>query len=161
MRAVVQRVREASVTVGEQTVGAIGAGLVILVGVTHNDDETDARFLAQKIATLRIFEDAAGKFNLSALDVQAAALVISQFTLYADARRGRRPDFIDAARAEIAEPLIDRFAAMLREQGLHVETGKFQARMLVRIFNDGPVTIILDSPAKSRTQRTGEPRQSA
>jgi D-tyrosyl-tRNA(Tyr) deacylase len=160
MRAVVQRVREASVTVGEQTVGAIGPGLVILVGVTHNDAEADARFLAQKIATLRIFEDAAGKFNLSALDVHAAALVISQFTLYADARRGRRPDFIDAARPEIAEPLIERFAAMLREQGLHVEAGQFQARMLVRIFNDGPVTIILDSPAKSGTQRTGEARES-
>ncbi len=156
MRAVVQRVREASVTVDEQTVGAIGAGLVILVGVTHGDDEADARFLAQKIATLRIFEDAAGKFNLSALDVGAAALVVSQFTLYADARRGRRPDFVDAARPEIAEALIQRFTTMLREQGLHVETGKFQARMLVMIFNDGPVTLILDSPAKSGTQRPGE-----
>lgn len=146
MRAVVQRVREASVTVGEKTVGAIGAGLVILVGVTHADDESDARFLAQKIATLRIFEDAAGKFNLSALDMGAATLVVSQFTLYADARRGRRPDFIDAARPEIAEPLIERFVALLREQGLRVETGVFQARMLVNILNDGPVTIILDSP---------------
>jgi D-tyrosyl-tRNA(Tyr) deacylase len=146
MRAVVQRVREASVTVDDQTVGAIGAGLVILVGVTHGDDEGDARFLAQKIATLRIFEDAAGKFNRSALDVGAAALVVSQFTLYADARRGRRPDFIYAARPEVAEPLIERFAALLREHGLRVETGKFRARMLVKIFNDGPVTIILDSP---------------
>lgn len=148
MRAVVQRVREASVTVDEQTVGAIGAGLVILVGVTHGDDESDARFLAQKIATLRIFEDAAGKFNLSALDVGAAALVVSQFTLYADARHGRRPDFIDAAHPKVAEPLIEHFAARLREQGLRVEAGKFQARMLVKIFNDGPVTIILDSPHK-------------
>ena len=146
MRAVIQRVREASVIVDEKTVGAIGAGLMILVGVTHDDDESDARFLAQKIATLRIFEDAAGKFNLSALDVGAAALVVSQFTLYADARRGRRPDFIDAARPEVAEPLIARFIALLREQGLHVETGVFQARMLVKILNDGPVTIILDSP---------------
>jgi len=149
VRAVVQRVREASVTVDEQTVGAIGVGLVILVGVTHGDDESDAAFLAQKIATLRIFEDAAGKFNLSALDVGAAALVVSQFTLYADARRGRRPDFIDAARPEVAEPLIARFTALLREQGLRVETGRFQARMLVKIFNDGPVTLILDSPKKA------------
>ena len=146
MRAVIQRVREASVTVDRQIVGAIGAGLVILIGVTHGDDESDARFLAQKIATLRIFEDAAGKFNLSALDVGAAALVVSQFTLYADVRRGRRPDFIDAARPEIAEPLIARFVALLREQGLSVETGVFQAHMLVKLENDGPVTIILDSP---------------
>jgi len=146
MRAVIQRVREASVTVDEKTVGSIGAGLVILIGVTHGDDESDARFLAQKIATLRIFEDAAGKFNLTALDVGAAALVVSQFTLYADARRGRRPDFIDAARPEVAEPLITRFVALLREQGLRVETGVFQARMIVRLLNDGPVTIILDSP---------------
>lgn len=148
MRAVVQRVREASVTVDEKTVGSIGAGLMILIGVTHSDDESDARFLAQKIATLRIFEDAAGKFNLSALDVGAAALVVSQFTLYADTRRGRRPDFIDVARPQAAEPLIARFVALLREQGLRVETGVFQARMLVRIFNDGPVTVILDSPQK-------------
>ena len=146
MRAVVQRVREASVTVDDQVVGTIGAGLMILIGVTHDDDESDARYLAQKIATLRIFEDVAGKFNLSALDVGAAALVVSQFTLYADTRRGRRPDFIDAARPEVAEPLIARFSALLREQGLPVETGVFQARMLVKILNDGPVTIILDSP---------------
>jgi D-aminoacyl-tRNA deacylase len=146
MRAVLQRVREAAVTVDDQTIGAIGAGLLILVGVTHDDNDEDAHWLAQKIATLRIFEDAAGKFNLSALDIGASALVVSQFTLYADARRGRRPDFISAARPEVAEPLIERFAALLHEQGLRVETGKFQARMLVKIYNDGPVTIILDSP---------------
>ncbi len=146
MRAVIQRVTEASVAVQEKTIGAIGRGLVVLVGVTHADTESDARWLAQKIATLRIFEDADGKFNLAALDVGARALIVSQFTLYADARRGRRPDFIDAARPEIAEPLIEKFAAFLREQGLKVETGQFQARMLVKIFNDGPVTIILDSP---------------
>ncbi len=145
MRAVVQRVREASVSVDDKIIGAIDAGLVILIGVTHDDDESDARFLAQKIATLRIFEDDAGKFNLSALDVGASALVVSQFTLYAEARRGRRPDFIAAARPEIAEPLIARFVDRLREHGLRVETGQFQARMLVKIFNDGPVTIILDS----------------
>lgn len=148
MRAVIQRVRQASVTVDDQSIGAIGIGLTILIGVTHTDDETDARWLAQKIATLRIFEDDAnaGKFNRSALDVNASALVVSQFTLYADSRRGRRPDFIAAARPEIAEPLIEKFVALLREQGLTVETGKFQARMLVKIENDGPVTIILDSP---------------
>ena len=146
MRAVIQRVRQASVSVDAQIVGAIEIGLMILVGVTHSDTEEDARWLAQKIATLRIFEDDAGKFNLSALDVGASVLVVSQFTLYADARRGRRPDFIDAARPEIAEPLIERLVALLREQGLKVETGKFQARMLVNIVNDGPVTIILDSP---------------
>ncbi len=149
MRAVIQRVKEASVSVDDQVVGAIGVGIVILVGVTHDDDENAARFLAQKIATLRIFEDDAGKFNRSALEVGASALVVSQFTLYADARRGRRPDFIDAARPEVAEPLIEKFVSFLREQGLLVEIGKFQARMLVKIFNDGPVTIILDSPKKN------------
>jgi D-tyrosyl-tRNA(Tyr) deacylase len=148
MRAVLQRVRQATVTVDDQTVGAIGAGLVIFVAVTHTDDENAARWLAQKIATLRIFEDAQGKFNRSALDLGASALVVSQFTLYADARRGRRPDFIAAARPEIAEPLIERFVTFLREQGLRVETGKFQAHMLVHLVNDGPVTIILDSPTQ-------------
>lgn len=149
MRAVVQRVRAASVRVDDQIVGAIDAGLLILVGVTHTDDETDARWLAQKIATLRIFEDAAGKFNQSLVEAGGSALVVSQFTLYADARRGRRPDFIAAARPEIAEPLIARFVALLREQGLRVETGKFQARMLVSLCNEGPVTILLDSPTKN------------
>lgn len=145
MRAVVQRVREASVSVDDRIIGEIGIGLAVLVGVTNDDTENDARFLAQKIATLRIFEDADGKFNRSALDVGAGALVISQFTLYADTRRGRRPDFLAAARPEVAEPLIERFVALLREQGLPVQTGQFQARMLVKIFNDGPVTIIVDS----------------
>lgn len=145
MRAVVQRVREASVSVDDRIIGEIGIGLAVLVGVTNDDTENDARFLAQKIATLRIFEDADGKFNRSALDVGAGALVISQFTLYADTRRGRRPDFLAAARPEVAEPLIERFVALLREQGLPVQTGQFQARMLVKIFNDGPVTLIVDS----------------
>jgi len=148
MRTVIQRVRQASVSVEGETVGAISTGLMILIGVTHTDTEDDARWLAQKIATLRIFEDDAGKFNLSVIDIHASALVVSQFTLYADARRGRRPDFIDAARPEIAEPLVNRFVELLREQGLRVETGKFQARMLVQISNDGPVTLVLDSPAK-------------
>ncbi len=149
MRAVLQRVRQASVSVQDQVVGEIEAGLVILLGITHGDDETDAKFLAQKIATLRIFEDADGKFNRSLLDVGGRALVVSQFTLYADARRGRRPDFINAARPEIAEPLVERFCDLLREQGVTVATGKFQAKMMVKIYNDGPVTIILDSPPKA------------
>ena len=159
MRAVIQRVREAAVAVDDQIVGAIGIGLMILVGVAPDDQEMDARWLAQKIATLRIFEDAAGTFNLSALDIGASALVVSQFTLYADARRGRRPDFIAAARPEIAEPLIERLVALLREQGLRVETGKFQARMLVRILNDGPVTIILDTPSKEMQDSKGTREQ--
>lgn len=149
MRAVVQRVTHASVTVNDKIIGAISRGLVILVGVTHADTETDARWLAQKIATLRIFQDDAGKFNFSALDLGAPVLVVPQFTLYADTRRGRRPDFIAAAKPEIAEPLIEKFAEYVRTQGLHVETGEFQAHMLVQIFNDGPVTIILDSREKT------------
>ncbi len=146
MKTVIQRVKAASVTVDDQVVGSINEGLVILVGVTHDDDENDARFLANKIATLRVFEDASGKFNRSVLDIGGSALVVSQFTLYADTRRGRRPDFIQAARPEVAEPLIDRFVTLLREQRVPVETGRFQAKMLVQISNDGPVTIILDSP---------------
>jgi D-tyrosyl-tRNA(Tyr) deacylase len=149
MRAIVQRVRQAAVSVQDQVIGEIGTGLVILIGITHDDDESDTRFLAQKIATLRIFEDATGKFNRSVLDVGGSALVVSQFTLYADTRRGRRPDFINAARPELAQPLVERFCALLREQGLAVQTGQFQAKMLVKIHNDGPVTIILDSPPKN------------
>lgn len=145
MRALLQRVTHGAVTVEQKTVGAIQRGLVILVGVTHTDNEETARFLAQKIANLRIFEDAAGKFNLSALDVGAELLVISQFTLYADARRGRRPDFISAARPEIAEPLVETFAQSLEATGLLVARGEFQAKMLVEIWNDGPVTIFLDT----------------
>lgn len=145
MRAVVQRVTEASVMVGGRVVGEIGPGLVILVGVTHGDTEAEARYLAQKIANLRIFTDAEGKLNLSVLDVGGSALVVSQFTLYADCRKGRRPSFSDAARPEVADPLIGHFIEFLRAEGLRVESGQFQAEMLVRIFNDGPVTIILDT----------------
>ncbi len=148
MRAVIQRVTDASVCVDGQLIGAIARGLVVLVGVTHTDSEGDARFLAKKIAHLRIFEDDTGKFNRSALDIGAAVLVVSQFTLYADTRRGRRPDFIEAARPEVAEPLIAQLVTLLREQGLHVETGQFRAKMLVKIINDGPVTIIIDSRMK-------------
>jgi D-tyrosyl-tRNA(Tyr) deacylase len=118
--------------------------LVVLLGVTHDDGEEEARFLANKTANLRIFADEQGKFNLSALEVGADALVVSQFTLYGDARKGRRPSFIKAAPPEVAEPLVDEFVAFLEEEGLHVETGIFGAMMLVEIQNDGPVTIILD-----------------
>jgi D-tyrosyl-tRNA(Tyr) deacylase len=144
MRAVVQRVTEGSVTIDDRVVGQIGQGLVILLGVREGDTEAEAQWLADKIANLRIFGDDAGKFNRSALEVGAAALVISQFTLYGDTRKGRRPSFIQAARPEIAEPLCDRFAAFLAEAGLSVQTGEFGAYMLVKIFNDGPVTIILE-----------------
>jgi D-tyrosyl-tRNA(Tyr) deacylase len=144
MRAVVQRVTKGSVTVDGEVSGSIGRGLVVLVGVTHDDGDDEARFLANKIANLRIFADDEGKFNLSALDAGAAALVVSQFTLYGDARKGRRPSFVKAAPPEIAEPLIERFVSFLEAEGLPVETGVFGAMMLVEILNDGPVTIILE-----------------
>lgn len=148
MRALLQRVTRGAVRVDERIVGAIERGLVVLVGVTTTDDARAAEFLAHKIANLRIFEDAAGKFNLSALDANASILVVSQFTLYANTRRGRRPDFIAAAPPAYAEPLITLFADKLQALGLHVERGQFQAKMLVEIFNDGPVTIWLDSEEK-------------
>ncbi len=145
MRALIQRVQRAAVRVENETVGEIGRGLVILVGVTPTDGDGDAEYLANKIANLRIFEDEAGKFNLSALDTNAEMLVVSQFTLYADTRRGRRPDFIAAARPEQAEPLIEAFATRLEALGVRVAGGRFRARMLVEIYNDGPVTIWIDS----------------
>ena len=144
MRAVVQRVSHASVSVDGKTVGSIERGLVVLVGVTHDDGESEARFLAKKIAHLRIFADDAGKFNRSALDVKADALVVSQFTLYGDARKGRRPSFVEAAPPENAEPLIEEFVSYLEEEGLRVATGVFGAMMMVELHNDGPVTIILE-----------------
>ncbi len=145
MRALIQRVQRAAVRFENETVGEIGRGLVILVGVTPTDADGDAEYLANKIANLRIFEDEAGKFNLSALDTNAKMLVVSQFTLYADTRRGRRPDFIAAARPEQAEPLIEAFATRLEALGVRVARGCFRARMLVEIYNDGPVTIWIDS----------------
>jgi D-tyrosyl-tRNA(Tyr) deacylase len=144
MRVVVQRVSRASVTVDQEVVGRIGRGLVVLVGVAGGDGEEQARFLANKVANLRIFSDADGKFNLSALDVGGEALVVSQFTVYGDASKGRRPSFVQAADPAIAEPLIERFVSLLRAEGLHVETGLFGAMMMVEIHNDGPVTIILE-----------------
>jgi D-tyrosyl-tRNA(Tyr) deacylase len=144
MRAVVQRVSRGSVSVGGEVVGAIEQGVVVLVGVTHGDTEVQAEWLAQKIAGLRIFEDREGKMNAGLLDVDGAALVISQFTLYADARKGRRPSFTNAARPEVAEPLVEHFIQTLRDHGVPVETGVFGAHMLVEIHNDGPVTILLE-----------------
>jgi D-tyrosyl-tRNA(Tyr) deacylase len=144
MRAVVQRVSRGSVSVGGEVVGAIERGVVVLVGVTHGDTEERAEWLARKIAGLRIFEDRVGKMNAGLLDVDGAALVISQFTLYADARKGRRPGFTDAAPPEVAEPLVEYFAQVLRNHGVPVETGVFGADMLVEIHNDGPVTILLE-----------------
>lgn len=144
MRILLQRVKKASVTVDEKVVGAIGQGYVLLVGVGHEDNEEQAAWLAQKVAGLRVFEDDDGKFNLSIQDVGGSALVVSQFTLYADARKGRRPSFVNAALPEIAEPLVERFADLLRAEGMPVEMGVFGARMLVEIHNDGPVTIWLE-----------------
>ena len=144
MRAVVQRVSRGSVSVEGEVVGAIGQGVVVLVGVTHGDTEEQAEWLARKITGLRIFEDDVGKLNAGLLDVDGAALVISQFTLYADARKGRRPSFTDAARPEVAEPLVEHLSQTLRDHGVPVETGVFGAHMLVEIHNDGPVTILLE-----------------
>jgi D-tyrosyl-tRNA(Tyr) deacylase len=151
MRAVIQRVARGSVRVGDELVGAIGPGLVILLGVRSGDDEQDAAWLARKVAGLRIFEDDQAKMNRSLLDIGGGALVVSQFTLYGDARRGRRPSFTEAAPPEQAAPLVARFAELLAAEGVTpVETGRFQAMMLVEILNDGPVTIILDTDVSRR-----------
>lgn len=144
MRALIQRVSKAAVAVNGQTISSIGKGLLILLGVGHGDREEQARFLAEKIANLRIFEDEQGKTNLSALDVKGEAIVVSQFTLYADTRKGRRPSFTDAALPEIAEPLVERFVEFLRGYGVPTQTGQFGAHMEVEIRNDGPVTIWLE-----------------
>jgi D-tyrosyl-tRNA(Tyr) deacylase len=145
MRAVVQRVRRAAVTVAGETVGEIGPGLLILLGVHQQDTAADAAFVAEKCANLRIFSDADGKFNLSALDVGGGLLAISQFTLYGDCRRGRRPSFTDAAPPAVAEPLYEAFVAALRQTGLVVATGRFGAHMQVALENDGPVTVLVES----------------
>jgi D-tyrosyl-tRNA(Tyr) deacylase len=145
MRVVLQRVKKGSVTINGRLTASINAGLVILLAVGANDTEADVELLVKKIANLRIFADTAGKFNLSAIEVSAELLVISQFTLYADARKGRRPSFTGAAQPEIAVPLYQKFVDQLRAMGLNVETGEFQADMLVEIHNSGPVTIWLDT----------------
>jgi D-tyrosyl-tRNA(Tyr) deacylase len=144
MRLLIQRVSRASVSVNHETISKIGNGLLILLGVGHGDGEEQAKFLAEKTANLRIFEDEQDKTNLSILDVKGAAIVVSQFTLYADTRKGRRPSFIDAALPEVAEPLVNRFVELLRGHGVPTQTGKFGAHMQVEIHNDGPVTIWLE-----------------
>jgi len=144
MRALLHRVSKAGVSVDGHTISSIGKGLLILLGIGHGDGEEQAKFLAEKSANLRIFEDDQGKTNLSILDVQGEAIVVSQFTLYADTRKGRRPSFIDAALPEVAEPLIRRFVELLREHGVLTQTGKFGAHMEVEIHNDGPLTIWLE-----------------
>ena len=148
MKALVQRVTRASVSVGGEAVGSIGQGLVILLGVADGDTEKDADYLAQKTTNLRIFSDEEGKFNLSALEIKGELLVVSQFTLLSDTRKGRRPSFINAAPPEKARELCDRFVEQARTTGLKVATGRFQEHMLVEIHNDGPVTIMLDSREK-------------
>lgn len=146
MRVILQRVSQGSVNVDGAVVGAVDLGFVALVGVTHDDTQAEAEQLATKTANLRVFEDDAGKMNRSALDCGAGVLVISQFTLYADTRKGRRPSFINAAKPDQASPLVDHYAACLRRAGItRVEAGVFGAMMHVEIHNDGPVTIILDT----------------
>ena len=145
MRAVVQRVRHASVRVDEEIVGAIGQGLLVLLGVDVNDGNSDADYLADKIIGLRIFHDDDGKFNRSLEDVGGAVLLVSQFTLHGDCRKGRRPSFIAAARPEQAIPLYERVGSLLREKGVEVANGVFGAHMEVELLNDGPVTLLLDS----------------
>jgi D-aminoacyl-tRNA deacylase len=145
MRAVVQRVSEASVEMDDAVVGQIGPGLAVLVGVKERDTEADARYLAEKTAHLRVFADEEGRMNRSVLERGGGILVVSQFTLYGDVRRGRRPSYAEAAAPETAEALYQRYCELLRAEGLAVETGRFGAMMVVRIVNDGPVTILLDS----------------
>jgi D-tyrosyl-tRNA(Tyr) deacylase len=148
VKALLQRVSAASVSVAGEVVGRIGRGVVVLVGVAHGDSEKDARYLAQRTVNLRIFSDEAGKFNLSALDIGGELLVVSQFTLLADTRKGRRPSFIDAAPPPQAEEIFELFVDEVRATGLKVETGRFQQYMQLEIHNDGPVTIMLDSRGK-------------
>lgn len=147
MRVVLQRVSAASVTIDGRVAGAIGPGFCLLVGFTHRDTAVEVDWMAEKVAGLRLFTDAGGKMNLGLEEVGGALLVVSQFTLYGDASKGRRPSFIDAARPETAVPLYERFVATLRARGLEVATGEFGAAMQVAIQNDGPVTLILDRTA--------------
>ena len=153
MRAVIQRVTTADVTVDQQIIGAIQHGLVILLGVESGDTQADLEYLADKISALRIFSDANGKMNLSLIDVQGAALVISQFTLLADVRKGKRPSFTAAAAPDLANQLYEQFCARIAAAGIPVATGRFAADMQVRLINDGPVTLILDSRLGATTPR--------
>jgi D-aminoacyl-tRNA deacylase len=147
MRVVVQRSKAAKVTVDGEITGQITKGMVLLVGVTHTDKQEDAAYLADKIAHLRIFEDVEEKMNLSLLDVGGEILSVSQFTLYGDCRKGRRPNFMDAARPDYAHQIYEAFNSLLRAKGIHVETGRFGAMMDVELINDGPVTLIVESKA--------------
>ena len=153
MRALIQRVARASVLVNGAEVGRTGKGLVVLVGISREDSDEDARYLVERVVNLRIFPDDENRFNRSALDVGAEFLVISQFTLYADTRKGRRPDFTQAARPEEAEKLYQRAVEHFEESGLRVETGRFREHMLVDIQNDGPVTLMIDSADRFRPRR--------
>lgn len=155
MKALVQRVTSGSVRVNSEVVGEIGPGLVVLVGVAAGDTEEDARYLVDKIVNLRIFDDPQGLFNLSAFDVRAQILLVSQFTLLANTRKGRRPSFTDAAPPEKAEALFNYLVEQARGTGLHVETGRFRTHMLVEIHNDGPVTVMLDSEERKLPRRGG------
>jgi D-tyrosyl-tRNA(Tyr) deacylase len=148
LKALLQRVTRASVSVGGEVVGRIGQGLIVFVGVANGDTEKDVQYLVQKTVNLRLFSDEAGKFNLSALDINGELLLVSQFTLLADTRKGRRPSFIEAAAPAKAEELFEQFVEQARATGLKVETGRFQQYMQVEIHNDGPVTILLDSREK-------------
>lgn len=147
MRAVVQRVREARVEVGHETIGAIESGMMVLLGVHRDDDEAAARDLARRIVGLRIFDDAEGRMNLGLADVGGAMLCVSQFTLWGDTRKGRRPSWGQAASGEVAEPLYEEFIAAVRAMGIHVETGRFGADMEVHLVNQGPVTLLVESNA--------------
>lgn len=151
MRAVIQRVSSARVVVAGETVGAIEQGLLVLLGVTHTDTESEARWLAEKIAGLRIFQDDDGKMNRDVAEVGGKVLVVSQFTLYGECQKGRRPSFIDAARPEQAEPLYESFVNAFKAVGIRTATGRFGAMMQVELINDGPVTIIIDSPIKAQS----------
>ncbi len=153
MRALVQRVTKASVTVADEIAGDIGVGLLILLGISADDDEGDATYLVGKISNLRIFADDKNRFNRSALDVGADILLVSQFTLYADTRKGRRPDFNQAAGPEESRHLYEHTAQLFRNTGLMVETGRFQEHMQVTLQNDGPVTLMLDSADRQRPRR--------
>lgn len=152
MRAVIQRVSKAQVTVSGEEIGAIGTGLLVLLGIAPDDTEQEGRWLANKLVSLRIFPDEAGKMNLSLAEIRGEVLVVSQFTLFGDVRKGRRPSFVGAAPPELARPLYERFCDALRAEGVsHVARGRFGADMAVSLTNDGPVTLLIDTPLRERT----------